>query len=337
MSRVLITGGAGMIGAAVARRLLADPQYDVRVSDERTAPQWMREGCEIRTGDLRAPADALAAARGCSHVIHLAGAPAPGVGAGELAHTHSEHESALHSAVIRAALDAEVERFLYVSSPLVFERAEVFPTPETQLALCAAPRSSAGFSRLAGERLLRAAHDEHGVAFTICRPFATYGPALGAGDEPGVSRTLIALFSDALAGRRPLSLAASAQQAMTPTHANDVAGAIVAALASPAALNEDFNIASAGELSVAEAARVVWQACGEPADELVLEQHAADTGEPARSLPSVEKAHELLGWQARIDFADGAAAVVAALRQPAGADAGAGAAAGAAGRIGSAV
>ena len=60
MSRVLVTGGAGTIGAAVVRRLLSDPAYEVRVSDQRLAPQWMREGCEVHTGDLR---DARAGAR----------------------------------------------------------------------------------------------------------------------------------------------------------------------------------------------------------------------------------------------------------------------------------
>ena len=61
MSRVLVTGGAGTIGAAVVRRLLRDPRYEVRVSDQRQAPQWMREGCEVHTGDLR---DARRGARG---------------------------------------------------------------------------------------------------------------------------------------------------------------------------------------------------------------------------------------------------------------------------------
>ena len=61
MSRVLITGGAGMLGAAVARRLLADPAYDVRIADEREAPQWMREACEIRGADMRAAEGAQAA------------------------------------------------------------------------------------------------------------------------------------------------------------------------------------------------------------------------------------------------------------------------------------
>ena len=61
MSRVLVTGGAGTIGAAVVRRLLGDPAYEVRVADQRPAPQWMREGCEVHTGDLRVLSEAKAA------------------------------------------------------------------------------------------------------------------------------------------------------------------------------------------------------------------------------------------------------------------------------------
>ena len=50
MARVLVTGGAGTIGAAVVRRLLRDPDWEVRVSDHREPPEWMREGCELHHG-----------------------------------------------------------------------------------------------------------------------------------------------------------------------------------------------------------------------------------------------------------------------------------------------
>lgn len=315
MSRVLITGGAGLIGTAVAPRLLADPAYDVRVADEREAPLWMSEGCEVRSGDLRVPAQAQAAVKGCSQVIHIAsltgreGATAP--------HTRLEYENTLHNALIGAALEREVERFVYVSSPLTFERAELLPTTESHLADCPAPASAQGFSRLSGERYCRAAQKQHGLEFTICRPSATYGAALGDDGEPGVDAALIELFEGALSASRPLRVSASSEQTLTPTHVDDVATAIVMALASPAAANEDFNLCAAHELSVAEIARELWLACGESADELALEPAAvsADRVAPARSWPSAEKAYELLGWRAQTDFADGAARTVAALRE----------------------
>ena len=50
---MLVTGGVGTIGSAVVRRLSRDRAYEVRVSDQREAPGWMREACEVRTGDLR--------------------------------------------------------------------------------------------------------------------------------------------------------------------------------------------------------------------------------------------------------------------------------------------
>jgi UDP-glucose 4-epimerase len=332
MSRVLITGGCGLVGGALARRLLADPAYDVRIADQRPAPRWMREGCEVRHSDLRIAAQAHAAVRGCTHVVHLAGfggihggvvveagdaddSPPPEIVGSSTAHTRIEYESVLHSAVVRAALDRAVERFVYVSSPLVFEHAEEFPTPEAHLAQCPAPASAAGFSRLAGERCCRAARDEHGFPFVICRPFATYGPGQTRTREPGVSELLGQLAMGAVAGARPLQIAAAAEHTLAPTHVDDVAGAIVLALGSPAAVGEDFNVASPRKLSVAQVARVLWQAAGEDPDLLELEQIDGGEDQPARSWPAVDKAHELLGWRARIAFEDGAGAMLGSLRE----------------------
>ena len=72
MSRVLVTGGAGTIGAAVVARLLRDGAYDVRVSDQREPPAWMRDRCEVHTGDLRELAEAVRASAGCDlSLIHI--------------------------------------------------------------------------------------------------------------------------------------------------------------------------------------------------------------------------------------------------------------------------
>src|SRR5437870_3782426 len=146
MGRVLVTGGAGMIGAAVVRRLLRDPEFEVRVSDQREAPGWMREGAEVHTGDLRSPAEARSAIRGCSHVIHLAAIVGGIANFHKLPHTLTEVNNALYNSVVRAALDHDVARFVYVSSSMVFERATEFPTTEAHLVDCPTPRSAYGFS-----------------------------------------------------------------------------------------------------------------------------------------------------------------------------------------------
>jgi nucleoside-diphosphate-sugar epimerase len=310
-----VTGGAGTIGAAVVRRLLGDPAYEVRVSDERAAPQWMREGCEVHTGDLRRLDEARVATAGCSNVIHLAAIVGGIANFHRLPHTLTEVNNALYNSVIRAALDHEVQRFVYVSSSMVFERAQLFPTPEEYLEDCPVPRSAYGFSKLTGEVYCRAAHEEHGLRYTICRPFNAYGPGEMPDDEPGIAHAVPDLINKVLSGQRPLQIFGSGEQTRTLTHVDDIADGIVTAMGSPAGLNEDFNISAARELTVAEIARIVWVACGRDPAEFELEHLPTFPVDVPRRWPSVDKAKRLLGWEARIDVEEGIASTVRWLRQ----------------------
>lgn len=310
MTRVLVTGGAGTIGAAVVRRLLRDPAYDVRVSDQRPAPQWMREGCEVHTGDLRLPREAHAATEGCPLVIHLAAIVGGIANFHRLPHTLTEVNNALYNAIVRAALDCEVQRFVYVSSSMVFERAEQYPTTEEYLPDCPVPRSAYGFSKLTGEVYCRAAHEEHGLPFTICRPFNAYGPGEMPDDEPGIAHAVPDLIRKVLSGQRPLPIFGSGSQTRTLTHVDDIADGIVAAMTSAKGLNEDFNISASRELTVAEIARIVWEACGEDPAEFELEHLPSFEVDVQRRWPSVEKARKLLGWEAQIGVEDGIASTV---------------------------
>jgi UDP-glucose 4-epimerase len=316
MSRVLVTGGAGTIGAAVVRRLLSDPRFEVRVSDQRAAPGWMREGCEVHTGDLRELEQARAATRGCEAVIHLA-AIVGGIGNfHKLPHTLTEVNNALYNAVVRAALEAQVERFVYVSSSMVFERATEYPTTEEHIWTCPVPRSAYGFSKLTGEVYVRAAHEEHGFPYTICRPFNAYGPGEMPEDEPGIAHMVPDVIKKCLTlpEGAPLPIFGDGTQTRTLTHIDDIADGIVTALASPAALHEDFNVSASQELTVAEIARVIWTACGRDPGAFALEHLPTYPVDVVRRWPSVEKAQRLLGWEARIGVQDGVAATVEWLR-----------------------
>ncbi|TML95675.1 MAG: NAD-dependent epimerase/dehydratase family protein [Actinobacteria bacterium] len=317
MTRVLVTGGAGTIGAAVVRRLLRDAAFEVRVSDQREAPQWMRESCEVHTGDLRDVEVARAAMAGCTHVVHLAAIVGGIANFHRLPFTLTEVNNGLYNGVFRAALDSQdIERFVYVSSSMVFERAEVYPTPEEYLKDCPVPLSAYGFSKLTGEVYCRAAHDEHGLPFTICRPFNAYGPGEMPEDEPGIAHAVPDLIRKCLTlpEGAPLPIFGDGTQTRTLTHIDDIADGIATAMASPAGLNEDFNISAGDERTIADIARIIWRACGRDPEAFALAHEPTFAVDVVRRWPSVEKARRALGWEARIGIEEGIAQTVEWLR-----------------------
>ena len=315
MNRVLVTGGAGTIGQAVVRRLISDPEWEVRVADQRTPPDWMREACEVEVGDLRDQHVADRAVVGTTHVVHLAAIVGGIANFHKLPHTLLEVNTALYNSVFRAALTADVARLVYVSSSMVFERATLFPTPEEHVHDVAAPRSAYGFSKLAGEVYCRALADEHGLRYSIVRPFNAYGPGEVPDDEPGIAHAVPDLIRKVLVGQRPLQIFGSGEQTRTLTYVDDIAEGIAATLAHPAAEGEDFNISASDERTIAEIAQIIWVACGHDPAELELERLPSFDVDVQRRWPSVEKASRLLGWEARVPVEEGVARTVEWIRE----------------------
>ena len=192
---------------------------------------------------------------------------------------------------------------------------QLFPTPEDYLLDCPVPVSAYGFSKLTGEVYCRAAHEEHGLPFTICRPFNAYGPGEMPDAEPGIAHAVPDLINKVLSGQRPLEIFGSGEQTRTLTHIDDIADGIVTAMSSAAALNEDFNISASRELTRRPRSR---RSSGSPAERTRassswrhMPTFAVDV---PRRWPSVEKAAKMLGWEARIEVEDGVAATVEWLR-----------------------
>jgi nucleoside-diphosphate-sugar epimerase len=319
VSRVLVTGGAGTIGSAVVRRLLGEDTFDVRVSDQRRPPDWIADACEVHTGDLRDPDTAREALRGCERVVHLAAIVGGIANFHKLPYTLLEANHALSNALFRAALEQEVERLVYVSSSMVFERATEFPTPEEALDRTLTPRSAYGFSKLAGEYYCHAAQDEFGLRFVIARPFNAYGPGEMPGDEPGIAHIVPDLIERALRRQRPFDIFGSGDQTRTLTHVDDIASGIAVALARSEAIGEDFNISANEELTVREIAQIVWEECGNDPSELELRHLPSFEVDVVRRWPSTEKARRVLGWEARIGVREGIADTVAWFRERSGA------------------
>jgi nucleoside-diphosphate-sugar epimerase len=310
MTRVLVTGGAGTIGTAVVRHLLDDGEFDVRVSDQHEPPTWMSDACEIHTADLRDLDAARRAIDGCERIVHLAAIVGGIANFHRLPYTLLEANNALYNALFRAAIEREVERLVYVSSSMVFERASEFPTTEDSLDRTLAPRSAYGYSKLAGEYYCRAANEEWGLDYVIVRPFNAYGPGEMPGDEPGIAHIVPDLIERALRRDRPFAIFGSGEQTRTLTHVDDIARGVAAALVVSEALCEDFNVSAEEELTVREIAQIVWEACGNDLADLELRHMPSFEVDVRRRWPSTQKAREVLGWQAEIGVREGIAQTV---------------------------
>lgn len=248
-------------------------------------------------------------------MIHLAALGGGIATLHEVPHTLIQVNNALTGSIVQVAIDQGVERFVYISSSMVFERATEFPTTEEHVHECPAPWSAYGFSKLAGEVYARAAHDQHGLRYTICRPFNPYGPGeLPDPDGPGIAHAVPDLIHKALSGQSPLQLFGTGRQTRTLTYLDDIADGIVTAMASPAGENNDFNISASEELTVAAIARMIWEACGRRPEAFALEHLPTFEADVQRRWPSVEKARRLLGWEAKVDLREGIAATVEWLR-----------------------
>jgi nucleoside-diphosphate-sugar epimerase len=207
------------------------------------------------------------------------------------------------ASVFSAAARSNV-KVVYVSSSMVFERTEVFPTPEEEIFRSPPPVTHYGFSKLVGEYYCRAFREEHGLRYTICRPFNAYGPGEYPEDEPGIAHVIPDLARKALRGDYPLPIMGSGEQTRCFTYVTDVAAGIVTAGLDARGENEDFNIGDDTPMSIEALAKEVWRLCGreEPFRLAHVEPLAHDI---QRRIPDVSKAQRVLGWRPEVPLEEG--------------------------------
>jgi nucleoside-diphosphate-sugar epimerase len=190
---------------------------------------------------------------------------------------------------------------------MVFESAEVFPTPEGAQLTSPPPRSTYGFQKLASEYFARGAWEQYRLPYTIVRPFNCVGIGEGRAlsDERvlsgnialAMSHVLPDLIAKVLKGQDPLHLLGSGEQVRHYTYGGDLARGIRLCLESPGAVNQDFNLSTAVGMTVRELAEAVWARLrpGIPFRYISDEPFLYDV---QRRVPDVSKARTLLGFEA---------------------------------------
>ena len=172
---VLVTGGAGFIGSALTRRLLADG-YDVVVLDNLASgtAASVPGGCELVEGDVRSPADLAALpARDYVACCHLAAQTG-----GEV--SFEDPRADIDTTVIGSVnvldwvRERDAGRTVFASSMGVY--GDVAPDVAVEESTTPQPKTFYSVSKLAVEHLLRLYRTEYGLPFTALRLFNVYGP-----------------------------------------------------------------------------------------------------------------------------------------------------------------
>ncbi len=316
MERVLMTGSAGFIGGYTVERLLGEGYEVVGLDDHSKYGPVSRSYDQhphyrLVVGDARDPELVYQLARECDHLI--AGAAMIGgisyfhTYAYDLLATNERIMAATCDAAIRAHREGPLKKVTYLSSSMVFEGTDRWPSYEGQELEVAPPRSSYGFQKLAVEYFARAAQQQHGLPYTIIRPFNCVGIGEGRarGDveiESGnvklaMSHVVPDLVQKVLKGQDPLHILGDGTQIRHYTYGGDLARGIVMAMASPRALNQDFNLSTAHSTTVLELAQLIWSKIhGDEPFRYVSDppfEHDVQ-----RRVPATQKAQEILGFEA---------------------------------------
>jgi UDP-glucose 4-epimerase len=315
--KVLVTGSAGFIGGYVVQELLARGHDVVGIDDfSKYGPvSHSYDGAgryDFVEGDARDVGLLTSLLEGCDHLIAGA-AMIGGISyfheyAYDLLATNERITAATCDAAIAARRAGRLQKVTYLSSSMVFESTDQWPSREGDERVIPPPLSSYGFQKLAVEYFARAAFEQHGLPFTIVRPFNCVGTGerraradvdIKSGNVSlALSHVVPDFVQKVLKGQDPLHILGSGAQVRHYTYGGDLARGIVTAMEHPDALNEDFNLSTAASTTVLELAELVWSKIKGPDEPLRLVHDEPFEHDVQRRIPSVEKARDVLGFEA---------------------------------------
>jgi nucleoside-diphosphate-sugar epimerase len=317
VSKVLVTGSAGFIAGYVVEELLDRGHQVVGVDNyskygPTTKSYDGHERYRFVEGDCRDIELMVELAADCDHLI--AGAALIGgisyfhAYAYDLLAANERIMAATCDAAIRAHRSGRLQKVTYLSSSMVFESTDRWPSVEGDERTIAPPLSSYGFQKLAVEYFARAAWDQYQLPYTIVRPFNCVGvgerralgevEVLSGNVKLAMSHVVPDLVQKVLKGQDPLHILGDGSQVRHYTYGGDLAQGIATAMEHPAATNDDFNLSTATGTTVLELAEAIWRKIKGPDVELRVVSDDPYDHDVQKRIPSVTKARDVLGFEA---------------------------------------
>jgi nucleoside-diphosphate-sugar epimerase len=315
--KILVTGSEGFIGGYVVNELLDKGHKVIGIDNLSKYGDVTRSfntdsSYEFVRGDVQNVDLMKELMYDVDHVI----AGAALIGGISYFHTYAYDLLAKNERIIASTCDAAIatlkaerplRKVTYLSSSMVFESTDRWPSVEGDERKVAPPLSSYGFQKLSVEYFARAAWDQYKLPFTIVRPFNCVGigerRALGdieiaSGNvKLAMSHVVPDIIQKVLKGQDPLHILGDGSQVRHYTYGGDLAKGIVLAMESDKALNDDFNLSTAESTTVLQLVETIWRKINLEKPLRIINDVGYEYDVNKR-VPSVEKARAVLGFEA---------------------------------------
>jgi len=304
MQTCLVTGGAGFIGSHLADQLIESGYQVVVIDNESTG---FRENVNPEAtyilGDITNITDLQRAfAHDIDVVFHIAGQAST-----ILSFDHPADDLRVNVNgtinVLTMCLEHRVPRLLYASSMTAYGHPVVVPTPEIEPCR---PISYYGITKYAAERYIHATADRVDLDFdfrvTSFRMFNVYGERQSM-ENP--YQGVVSIFIANMLKEEPITIHSDGEQSRDFVHIQDVVDAWISALDNEATSGQVFNLGMGERRSINELVDVILAAFGHSRATYPVEYAPLRPGDQRHMAADVTKARQILGWQPKIEFAEG--------------------------------
>jgi UDP-glucuronate decarboxylase len=311
--RILVTGGAGFLGAHLCRALLAQGHEVLCVDNLHTgtkrniAPLLADPGFELLRHDVTLPLEVEA-----DEIYNLACPASPRHYQADPVHTiKTSVLGAINMLALARRLKATI---LQASTSEVYGDPDMHPQPENYCGRVnpVGLRACYDEGKRCAETLFMEYRRQQGLDIKIARIFNTYGPGMHPHDGRVVSNFIVQALSGA-----PITIYGDGSQTRSFCYVDDTVEALLRLMQSPGAFTGPVNLGNPEEVSMLELAETIRSLAGSRS-EIVFRDAVSD--DPTRRRPDIALARRELDWSPRIDLQTGLERTIAhfgALQAPA--------------------